>query len=351
MQQEIARFLEYLEREKGRSANTMTAYRNDLQQFQQFLRQSPTGNLTSWDDVSPTVIQRFLSHLTEEQAYASSTVARKMAVVKSFFAYLDAEGLILQNPAAPVKLPKVNKTRPHSIEREEIERLLAAPSSDPSPKGLRDKALMEVLYATGMRVSELVQLNVGDVDLDEGAIVCGARGKRRRVVPIYAEAVQALRDYLEKGRPSLAKTPPSLNGRDAAAVEGHVHQNEPLFLNHRGARLTRQGLWLIIKDYVEAVGIEATVTPHTLRHSFAIHLLDAGAQLHEVQARLGHASAATTQVYYQTMNECSSPAVQIDGQALPKLPSSASMRNGEDGKHVRPIPTNQSDTLRPSREP
>ncbi|RME53326.1 MAG: tyrosine recombinase XerD [Caldilineae bacterium] len=330
MQKEIARFLEYLAQEKGRSPNTLAAYRKDLQQFQRFLP-------VSLDDVTPDAIRAFMDFLSAEQGYAASTVARKVAVVKSFFTYLDEEGLLSENPAAAVKLPKIDKARPQTMDRADVERLLAAPQKDGSPKGLRDRALIAVLYATGMRVSELVQLNVEDVDLKAGAIVCGAGSKRRRVVPIHNETARVLRRYLQKGRPALCK--------EDATEDGATREAEPLFLNHRGARLTRQGLWLIIKDYVAAAGIDASVTPHTLRHSFAVHLLDAGAQIEEVQARLGHASTATTQVYYRTAAEETSGTVQVDGQIPQELRRPLGRRNGAEPSHQGALSADQVETL------
>ncbi len=193
--------------------------------------------------------------------------------------------------------PKVKKQLPRPIKPEEIERLLAAPVATKSSKSARDKALMEVLYATGMRVTELVSLNLQDVDVDQRMVICGAGSKRSREVPIYPAAGAALAYYLEHGRPKLIN--------DEA--------DEALFLNHRGQRLTRQGLWLIIKRYVKQVDIKGVVTPHTLRHSFAAHMLNAGAGLREVQERLGHANLSTTQVYRQVSGGVAAE-LTIDGQ-------------------------------------
>ncbi|MCS6844275.1 MAG: site-specific tyrosine recombinase XerD [Caldilineales bacterium] len=287
MQKEIEAFLEYLVAEKNYSANTIAAYRNDLTQFAEHLanREDP-GAPTTWSEVSKADIVDYILAMKERQ-YASSTVARKVAAIKSFFHYLKNEGIIQEDPSVSLESPQVKKSLPRAISVEEVERLLAAPASSDTPKALRDAALLELLYATGMRVTELVSLDVSDVDLTAGTVLCSGKGDRERIVPIYDRAAHALAAYLEAGRPKLLTDP-----------------KEPaLFLNHRGERLTRQGLWLIIKEYVEAVGIKSDVTPHTLRHSFATHMLHGGAKLRDVQKLLGHANISTTQVYTQVTGD------------------------------------------------
>jgi integrase/recombinase XerD len=289
MREQIEQFLEYLVEEKSCTPNTIAAYRNDISQFVEFLEHysTPQGTeITTWRDLDSAVVQNYLLYLKERQ-YASSTVARKFAAVKSFSDYLEQKHLIDADPTEKLASPKVKKSLPRSIGPEEVELLLNAPTKTRTPKTLRDKALMETLYATGMRVTELVSLNVEDVDLERGAITCGETERRRRVVPVYDQARFSLEEYMTQGRPHLL-----IDEAESA-----------LFLNHRGQRLTRQGLWLIIKRYVEEVGITDQVTPHTLRHSFATHLLDKGAGLREVQARLGHANISTTQVYRQMADE------------------------------------------------
>lgn len=301
MQQQIDRFLDYLKNDRDCSDNTIAAYRNDITQFHQFVvdyRRPDRSSITSWDEVDIVVYQNYLLDLRERE-YASSTIARKVAAVKSFTQYLYSAGVIADNSATKLDSPKVKKSLPRSIGPEEIERLLVEPGKSNAPKELRDKALMEVLYATGMRVTELVSLNVDDVHLSNSTVECGEGDKRRRTVPIYENATEALDRYLVDGRPRLA-----VDGEEAA-----------LFLNHRGQRLTRQGLWLIIKHYVKVVGIEGTVTPHTLRHSFATHMLNAGAGLREVQERLGHANLSTTQVYRQVSDDSVSE-LTVDGQPV-----------------------------------
>jgi integrase/recombinase XerD len=308
MYRNVTLFLDYMVKEKDCSANTTAAYQNDLTQFVQFVTDyaPPTGaKITAWREVDEHVVQNYLIFL-KEQEYASSTVARKVASVKSFLHYLSDMGQITKDPSKRLDSPKVKKSLPRSIRPQEIDRLLAAPMVERSPKTLRDKALLEVLYATGMRVTELVNLNLDSVDLENKTVSCGDGGKRMRTVPIYAQGIAAIEAYLESGRPQLVVDP-----------------SEPaLFLNHRGQRLTRQGLWLIIKHYVKQVGIQATVTPHTLRHSFATHLLNAGADLREVQERLGHASASTTQVYRQVSDDNGAEVI-IDGRPVAREPKTA----------------------------
>ncbi len=302
MQHQVSQFLTYMVKEKDCSANTTAAYQNDLTQFVQFINDyaAPNGHrLNTWQDVDEHVVQNYLLFL-KERGYASSTVARKIASVKSFLHYLSDMGQISEDPSKRLDSPKVKKSLPRSIKPQEIDKLLAAPSSEESPKARRDKALLEVLYATGMRVTELVNLNLDSVDLTGKTITCGEGAKRTRTVPVVKRAIDAIADYLAEGRPHLIVDP----------------NESALFLNHRGQRLTRQGLWLIIKHYVKQVGIKASVTPHTLRHSFATHLLNTGTDLREVQERLGHASASTTQVYRQVSGESRSGLI-VDGRPYP----------------------------------
>ncbi|MEX1020019.1 MAG: tyrosine-type recombinase/integrase [Litorilinea sp.] len=310
MEELVSRFLTYMVDEKESSANTTAAYQNDLSQFRQFVAQyaSPTlSGITTWRELNEEVIREYLYYLNNDRKYASSTVARKVASVKSFLHYLVETRQLPKDPSERLDSPKVKKSPPRSIRTQEIDLLRAAPLREQSPKARRDKALLEVLYATGMRVTELVNLNVENVNLQAGEVTCGEGGKRTRNIPIKDQAIDAIFTYLQDGRPHLI-----LDERENA-----------LFLNHRGQRLTRQGLWLIIKHYVREVGIKTSVTPHTLRHSFATHLLDSGADLREVQERLGHASASTTQIYKQS-HRPTAPELVIDGVEVPRpLPADA----------------------------
>jgi len=311
MQEQIRQFLDFLAVEQGYSENTIAAYRNDLSQFARFLAKMDLP-ITSWAEVEKDDIVNYILHLKERE-YTSSTVARKVAAIKSFFHFLLAEGIIEDDPTATLDSPKVKKRLPKALSHDLVNRLLAEASKHSTPKGQRDKALLELLYATGMRVSELVLLDIDDVNLAsanvrcfgkgakeriipvydravrslEGNVRCFGKGAKERIIPIYDQAVHSLKEYLQKGRPRLVKDT----------------KEKALFLNHRGKRLTRQGLWLIIKRYADEIGMGSDVTPHTLRHSFATHMLSGGAGLREVQRLLGHANISTTQIYTHVNSE------------------------------------------------
>ena len=283
MEQEIQDFLNFLLVEKGFSGNTLEAYSNDLSQLVEFLGSHEVKRIERWADVDKAAIISFILSLKERQ-YAPATLARKAAAVKSFFRFLTAEGILAQDPTEDVDSPKVNKPLPKYLSIEEVNALLEQPVRNHGPDGLRDRAMLELLYATGMRVSELVGLNIEDVELEEGFVRCLGKGSKQRQVPIHPEASDVVLTYLTKGRPALTKS-------------GASGSNEALFLNRRGERLTRQGLWLILKGYASQAKLSAGVTPHVLRHSFATHMLQRKADLRHVQGWLGHANISTTQVY------------------------------------------------------
>jgi integrase/recombinase XerD len=285
MQEQIRNFLDFLAVEQGYSENTIAAYRNDLSQFARFLTETDPP-ITSWAEAEKEHIVNYILHLKERE-YASSTVARKVAAIKSFFHFLLADGIIKDDPTVTLDSPKVKKRLPKALSHDLVNRLLEEAGKYSTPKGQRDKALLELLYATGMRVSELVLLDIDDVNLASGSVRCFGKGDKERIIPVYDQAIQALEKYVQTGRPRLMKNP----------------NEKALFLNHRGKRLTRQGLWLIIKRYAEEIGISSDVTPHTLRHSFATHMLSGGAGLREVQKLLGHANISTTQVYTHVNSE------------------------------------------------
>lgn len=287
MRQHIEDFLNCLQVEKGYSNNTIVAYRNDLGQFADYV--IARADSDGWQSVTEQHLVAYVNCLRNEREYASATVARKVAAVKSFFHYLIDRGTVTEDPSDSLDSPKVRKYLPTSISEEEVRRLLKAPATLDTVRGMRDSALLELLYASGMRVSELVALDVPDVNLEENCVRCATKtGKNKeRIIPIYRRAAQALTVYLQQSRNKLLRD----------------EEEQALFLNHRGRRLTRQGLWLIIKKYVQEVGIEAPVTPHTLRHSFATHLLNGGADVRQVQGLLGHANVSTTQVYTQLSQE------------------------------------------------
>jgi integrase/recombinase XerD len=284
MRKQVEKFLDHIVAEKKYADNTLAAYRNDLGQFLLFLE----GRAAGWKQVGRETIIDYVMEMKARQEYASSTVARKVAAIKSFFHYLVEQGVLQDDPTATLDSPKVAKHLPKAISSDDMDRLLSEPAQDQTAKSLRDRALLETLYATGLRVSELISLNVEDVNLASAtARVVRPRNKGERVIPIHDRAIEPLREYLERGRLQLLS--------DAG---------EPaLFVNHRGERLTRQGLWLIVKHYVREVGMTEAVTPHTLRHTFAAHLLDKKAELEYVQQILGHANISTTQVYTQVSTE------------------------------------------------
>jgi integrase/recombinase XerD len=277
MQAQIEEFLRFVAVEKGYSNHTVAAYRNDLTQFLTYL----TGEgVFSWQEVGYEYIQRYVLYLKQRE-YAPSTVSRKVAAVKSFFHFLVADGVLRDDPTASVDSPSVDRHLPHPLSREEVARLLAVSARSNTAKGVRDRALLELMYATGMRASEVIQLEVGAVDLEAGTVRCVGKGDKERILPLYERARDAIQAYIEGSRVRL------LRGRDEAI----------LFVNQRGRPLTRQGLWLIVKECAAAADIEQEVTPHTLRHSFATHMLDGGAGLRELQQLLGHTNISSTQIY------------------------------------------------------
>lgn len=277
MKAQVDAFLRYLRVERGVSPNTISAYRNDLYQLTQFLA---SKGVASWAQVDQDLLSRFVLHL-QAKGYSLTSQARKIAAVKSLFHFLVEEGITPQDPTENLSSPRVGRPLPKALTEEEVERLLEAPARDSSPEALRDRAMLELLYATGLRVSELVALNLNDVNLREGFVRCLGKGSKERVVPIHPQAVGAVNRYLQEARPRLVND----IGEQA------------LFVNLRGERLTRQGFWLILKEYARKAGIKGPVTPHILRHSFATHMLRRGASLRNVQEWLGHAQIATTQVY------------------------------------------------------
>ena len=293
---EIPNFLKYLSDEKGLSANTVAAYGNDLNQFAKFL---DDRGFHSWN-ADRTAISAFLSFLADRE-YEPSSQARKLAAVKSMYRFLVSEGKAPADPTKGLGGARVTKKRPTVISVGDVDRLLAAASSTRTPEGYRDSAMLELLYATGMRVSELVALDVDDVQFDSGAVMCGRGGGRQRHLPFGARAGHAVLGYVRGARRKLLKSP-----------------DEPaLFLNHRGKRLTRQGFWLIIKGHAAAAMIETPTTPHTLRHSFATHRLRGDMSIPEVQSLLGHASPATTQVYLELAREKGAVDAALPGSAGP----------------------------------
>ena len=282
MDDSVGQFLSFLAVEKGASSNTIAAYKNDIQQFSGFT--SGRRNGKGWAAVDRSAILEYVLDL-QRKKYADATVARKVAAVKSFFGFLTAEGLIPGDPTETLSSPRVGKPLPKPISPEQVDELLEQPLRRNTPEAKRDKAMLELLYATGMRVSELVSLDVESIVLtpDRAYVRCLGKGSKERTIPIHEHGAEAVQAYLGEARPLLVR-----KGDERA-----------LFVNRRGERLTRLGFWLILKSYAKSANLEAHVTPHTLRHSFATHMLKGGAPLRNVQELLGHANISTTQVYTQ----------------------------------------------------
>jgi integrase/recombinase XerD len=291
MDEAIQAFILSLAADRGASQNTLGAYQTDLRQLEDFLAHR---HLIAWAVVTTGDLRAFIDYLTERE-YAPTSVARKLAAVKSFFQFLRRSGRMADDPARDLSPPKVEKYLPHALTSEEVARLFAQLPGE-SVTGRRDAAMLHVLHSTGLRVSEMVAIELGDVDADLGHVRCPGRGGRWRRLPLAAPAAIALADYLSDGRPRLARG----DSPDA------------LFLNHHGERLTRQGFWLIMKGYARAAGI-ADMTPHTLRHSFALALIDRGVELRDVQELLGHANISTTQMYrhLQQAHQAASAACEL----------------------------------------
>ena len=271
----IAAYRAYLSEEKRASANTLSSYIRDLTQFQSWLITNGTADLRK---VKKETINEYLLHMNHS-GKSPATVTRSTASIKSFYSYMVQSGAVKTNPAKAVTAMKVERKYPEILTNREVELFLEQPKCV-DEKGFRDHAMLELLYATGIRVSELIGLNVGDINLSAGFIRCRSKDKER-IVPLYPAAVKALEDYVKDIRPRII-----------------ADENEQaLFVNMNGERMSRQGFWKIIKHYQETAGIEKDITPHTLRHSFAAHLLENGADLRAIQEMLDHADISSTQIY------------------------------------------------------
>lgn len=274
----ITQFQSYLVDIKKVSSNTLESYMRDVNQYVNFIRNDAE---LSADSDSAKGVNAFIEHLRQMNK-SSATITRMLASVRSYYQYLMQQGIVSSNPAKQIKLERTKKKIPEILTDKEILELLSMPDLKDF-KGVRDKAMLELLYATGIRVSELINLNIEDMELargERGQVLC--RGsKANRTVPIHPLAVDALLDYIENVRPMLVTS----------------ESGEALFVNLNGARLSRQGFWKIVKTYAEEANIKKDITPHTLRHSFALHLYQNGASLHDLQAMLGHADISSTQMY------------------------------------------------------
>lgn len=275
MERSLPDFITYLIREREASKSTVSSYCRDLQKMFRFLDEK---GIDEFSDVTSTSLNSYILYL-EKEGFSVSTVCRNVASMKAFFHYAAERRIIAQDPSGRIKAPHMEKKLPGVLTQSQVERLLAQPS-DTTPKGIRDKAMLELLYATGMRVTELISVRLEELNLPMEYVVCRDAGKER-VIPFGKKAKEALIRYLQESRGKLVK------GAEC----------DCLFVNCSGKPMSRQGFWKNLKEYVQKAGIEADITPHTLRHSFAAHLVENGAELKAVQEMLGHADISTTQIY------------------------------------------------------
>lgn len=284
----IDSFLNFMSVERGASENTISSYKTDLLQFSNFVTQlSETSNKDNSATVSPAGIRKFALNLGSIGLKAS-TRSRKIASVRSFFTFLHDEGLIDSNPAQEISLLKLGRSLPHVITIEQAIRLVSTPTSRVSSHiAVRDEAMLQLAYASGLRVTELVNLDTDDLDMEHKRVRCLGKGRKERVVPFHDQAAKRIEEYLRSSRHNIVK----------------YQTKKALFLNQRGFRITRQGFWGILRKYSKLAAIPTKITPHTLRHSFATHMLQGGAPIRHVQELLGHASISTTQIYTHLTTE------------------------------------------------
>lgn len=277
----ICAYENYLNKVKQASDNTVASYMRDIRQYAAWLCDTIDADVV---DATQLNIVQFLNHL-EQEGRSNATKSRVLASLKNFYSYLASAGFVNENPVKNIKVERGEKKLPQILSNSEIERLLAQPPTS-DPKGIRDKAMLEVMYATGIRVSELINLDLKDVNLDSAIIKCSS-SKKTRLIPLYQDAVRALSAYLETVRDAMLADP----GEQA------------LFVNVNGVRMSRQGFWKILKHYQAMAHIEKDITPHTLRHSFAVHLLENGADIASVQELMGHSDISSTQMYTQMVDQ------------------------------------------------
>jgi integrase/recombinase XerD len=280
LEHHVLDFLAYLEFERGLSRNTLEAYRSDLLQFGAYLRSARVDVLEAQHSDLAGFLDTLAQGSDDRPAARPATLQRKAACLRSFYRHLRRENVMEHDPTADLRAPRKSQKLPKVLSRGDVDRLLRAPKGT-DPGALRDRALLELMYACGLRASEATDLEVGDVDLQAGVLRARGKGSKERLVPVGREAVSAVRAYLERGRPLLTAT----------------SDDRHLFVNRRGTQLTRQGLYKIVQRHARSVGLEDRMSPHTLRHTFATHLLAGGCDLRAVQEMLGHADIATTQIY------------------------------------------------------
>jgi len=279
-------FLGHLELERGLSRNTLEAYRSDLQQYGAYLGRQGLDPL----QVGPAELSGFVSELAEggegRAPVAPATLQRKIACLRSFYRHLRREQMLDHDPAVELRAPRSRARLPRVLSRDEVTRLLAQPRGT-SPAALRDRALLETMYACGLRASEAIELELSALDLEEGILKARGKGDKERLVPVGGKAIDSLRAYLERGRPRLVG----------------LREEPRVFVNHRGSGLSRQGLYKIVQRHARSAGLGERMSPHTLRHTFATHLLAGGCDLRSLQEMLGHADIATTQIYTHLSSE------------------------------------------------
>jgi integrase/recombinase XerD len=280
----ITSFLTHVRVEKGLSVNTISAYRRDLVKFDEFAKKTKL----TLESVSRDDLVDFLASLYR-QKLESRTVARHLVTLRNFFRFAQVQGLRAEDPSLNLESPKIRKSLPGYLKLEEVEKLLAQPD-EKTPMGLRDRAMLEVLYSTGLRVSELISLRVMDLDRSAGFVRCIGKGDKERIVPIGKKALALVDRYLRDARPKLVSKGKQVSGTS-------------LFINRRGGNLSRVGVWKILSGYGRRAGMRVALTPHMLRHSFATHLLERGADLRSVQLMLGHSDISTTQIYTHVVEE------------------------------------------------
>ena len=281
MEKQLKQFLKFLENDKKVSNNTLQSYKRDLEQYKNYL----LTNDIKYNKVGEDEIKVYVKYLLEEQNKKPSTISRMIASIRSFYQYEVKNKKVSKDPTENIQSPKIEKKAPCILTTKEVELLLEQPT-DEDLKGIRDKAMLEFAYATGMRVTEIISLNVEDVNLEKEYVECKT-GKKVRDIPLGKMALNAVKEYLAKARDIMVKS----------------DKEKALFVNMNGKRLTRQGFWKIIKYYQEQAHIDKDITPHTLRHSFATHLLQNGAELKAIQTMLGHSDISSTQVYMQFQND------------------------------------------------
>lgn len=277
----IQAYENYLSKVKQASANTIASYMRDIRQFSQWLRQNEGIDVI---DATQLNIASFLAFL-EKDGRTGATISRNLASLKNFYSYVVSSGFLEKTPVIDIRVKRGEKKLPQILTGREIEQLLAQPVCV-DPKGFRDKAMLEVMYATGIRVSELIELDIDDVNIEQGVIKCSS-AKKTRTIPLYPGAIKSLSVYLRDIRDSMIADP----------------SERALFVNISGVRMSRQGFWKILKHYQDAAHIEKEITPHTLRHSFAVHLLENGADLGSLQELMGHSDISSTQMYTHLINQ------------------------------------------------